>query len=117
MKKMACLLGVLLVTVTSGCTQKSSNSNLLIGKWKLVSGSPQGCDAMMSFSAKQGTFVDSEGHSRSMDLSYVAADQDKLPATVYVITDAGVANHTTWNFSDKNTVQLDSYSMCTFKRQ
>jgi hypothetical protein len=115
MKKIARLLAVLCLTVTGACNQQSSSSNLLIGKWKLVSGAT-GCDATMNFTEKQGTFVDSQGQSRSMALRYVAANQDKFPATVYVITDAGMTYHTTWIFSAKDTVQLDAYTMCTYQR-
>ena len=116
MKKTAGALAILLLTIT-GCNSSGPDpDNLLLGKWKAVSGDP-GCDATMDFEKTQASFVDFKGNSRSMAVTYVAANQDKMPTTVYVITDAGMSNHTTWNFSDKNTVQLDAYTMCTYKRQ
>ena len=113
MKKIAKLLAVLSLTVAGACNQQPSN--LLIGKWKLVSGAT-GCATSMSYTAKQLTQVDFQGQSSTIDVTYVTGDSTKFPATVFVITDAGMTYHTTWNFSSKDQVQLDAYTMCTYQR-
>ena len=113
MKKIGAVLAMLTLNVIGAC--KTQPDNLLLGKWKLISGD-QACDTSMDFAAKQGSFVDYQGQTRSMAVTYVAANQDQIPTTVYVITDAGFSNHTTWNFSDKNTVKLDSIGFCTYQR-
>ena len=113
MRKIASVSAFLFLAVAEAC---GGPANLLIGNWKLVSGAT-GCSTSMNYTAKSLTQVDWQGQTSTIAVTYVAGDATKFPTTVYVITDAGMAYHTTWIFSSKDKVQLDAYTMCTYQRQ
>ena len=95
-------------------------SNVLIGKWKLVPDAVHipSCLATMEFAAKTYTGTDANGKSVTMPVSYVTGDHKSLtfPTTVYVLTDAGIEFHTTYNFSGKDNMILNTAAMCSYSR-
>jgi len=113
MKKIVWVIAVLLLGVTGACD--SQPTNLLIGKWKLSAG-PTGCTASMTYSAKSVTQVAWDGKSSTVAVTYVTGDSTKFPATVYVMTDAGIEWHTTYIFSTKDKMILDTAGQCAYDR-
>lgn len=113
MKKIASLLAVLFLAVTGACGGQPAN--LLIGQWKLTSGAT-GCNTSMNYAAKSVTQVAWNGASSTIAVTYVAGDPTKFPATVYVMTDAGIDYHVTYIFSSKDKVTIDTAAMCTYAR-
>jgi hypothetical protein len=113
MKKIVSVLAVLFLAVTGACAGQPAN--LLIGKWKLSSGAT-GCNTAMTYAAKSVTQVAWDGTPSTVAVTYVAGDPTKFPATVYVMTDAGVAYHTTYLFSSKDKMTIDTAAMCAYGR-
>jgi hypothetical protein len=91
-------------------------NNLLIGSWKFsgigtdATAAPGGCATAVTFTPTQQTMTDLSGTS-SHAVTYNAS-----PKGVYVMSDAGIAAHTTYIVLDPNHVQLDSWPACTFTR-
>ena len=113
MKKIASVTAVLFLAFAEACGGQSAN--LLIGKWKLTSGAT-GCNTSMNYAAKSVTQVDWQGNTSTIAVTYVTGDSTKFPATVYVMTDAGIDFHVTYIFSSKDKVMIDTGAMCTYAR-
>ena len=119
MKKLACLLAVLLFAGAEACGGQPSN--LLIGTWKLDrSGAAPSvyCQEPITFAEKSRTMpAGVQGGANTIPVKYVAGDPHAFPTVVYVMTDAGVANHTTFNFVSKDRMILDTALQCVYVRQ
>jgi hypothetical protein len=118
MKKLVSVLAVVLLGVAEACGGQPSN--LLIGTWKLDrSGAVQSsnCQEPFTFAEKSRTMPDVNGVMNTVPVTYVAGDPTKFPAVVWMITDAGAANHTTYMFSSKNKMVLQTPDMCAYVRQ
>ena len=113
MKKIVSVLAVLFLAAAEACGGQPAN--LLIGKWKLSSG-PTGCNTATTFAAKSVMQVSWDGKSSTIAVTYVAGDPTKFPATVYVMTDAGIEYHVTYIFASKDKVTIDTAAMCTYAR-
>jgi hypothetical protein len=112
MKKLVSVAAVLLFAAEACGGQPS---NLLIGKWKLTSGAT-GCNTAMTYAAKSVTQMSWDGKPSTIAVTYVAGDPTKFPATVYVMTDAGIDFHVTYIFPSKDKVTIDTAAMCTYER-
>ena len=119
MKKIACVIAVLLITVAEACGGQPSN--LLIGTWKLDRSGvapSQYCLEPMTFAEKTFTGRDTSGGGlNTVAVTYVAGDPKTFPTVVYMMTDAGVANHTTFRFTSKDKVILDTAAQCAYVRR
>jgi hypothetical protein len=118
MKKFVCLVAVLLFAAAEACGGQPSN--LLIGTWKLDrSGAAQSpnCQEPFTFAEKSRTMPDVNGKMNTVPVTYVAGDPTKFPTVVWMITDAGMANHTTYQFASKNKMVLQTADMCAYVRQ
>jgi hypothetical protein len=113
MKKIVGVISVLFLAVAEACSGQPAN--LLIGKWKLSSGAT-GCNTSMNYAAKSVTQVSWDGKSSTIAVTYVTGDSTKFPATVYVMTDAGINFHVTYIFASKDKVTIDTGAMCTYDR-
>src|ERR1039458_3816436 len=113
MKKIVSVIAVLFLAAAEACGGQPAN--LLIGKWKLTSG-PTGCNTSMTYAAKSVTQVAWDGKSSTIAVTYVAGDSTKFPATVYVMSDAGIEYHVTYIFSSKDKMTIDTAAMCTYAR-
>jgi len=95
-------------------------SNLLIGTWKLDrSGAApsQSCQEPLTFGEKSRTEPDVNGKMNTAPVTCVAGDSKAFPAVVWMITDAGMANHTTYRFLSKDKMILDTAWQCAHVRQ
>jgi len=125
-KKLVSITVVLLFSVITGCGGSGGGgsfdpSNVLLGKWKLTPDaihSPY-CLATMEFAAKTYTAPDPQGKMSTIPVTYVTGGPKTLtfPTTVYVLTDAGITFHTTYNFSTKDQMMLNTGAMCSYTRQ
>lgn len=118
MKKLVSVMAVVLLSVAEACGGQPSN--LLIGTWKLDrSGAAQSsnCQEPFTFAEKSRTMPDVNGQMNTVPVTYVAGDPTKFPAVVWMITDAGMANHTTYMFPSKNKMVLQTADMCAYVRQ
>jgi hypothetical protein len=117
-KKFASVVAVLLIAVTQACSGQPSN--LLIGTWKLdrsgAAPSPY-CQEPMSYAEKTQTTQSVNGQPNIIPVTYVAGDPKTFPTVVYVMTDAGVAFHTTFRFLSKDKMILDTALQCAYVRQ
>src|ERR1039458_10311854 len=113
MKKIVCVSAVLFLAIAEACGGQPAN--LLIGKWKLTSGAT-GCNTSMNYAAKSVTQVDWQGNPLTLSVTFVRGDSTKFPATVYVMTDAGIAYHVTYIFASKDKVTIDTAAMCLYAR-
>jgi hypothetical protein len=113
MKKSVSVLAVLFLAVAEACG--GPPANLLIGKWKLTSGAT-GCNTSMNYAPKSVTQTSWDGKSSTIAVTYVSGDPTKFPATVYVLTDAGIDFHVTYIFPSKDKVTIDTAAMCTYQR-
>jgi hypothetical protein len=112
---------ILIVSALAGCGGGSFDpSNVLLGKWKLVPDAIHipSCLATMEFAAKTYTGTGVNGKTVSMPVTYVTGNPKTLtfPTTVYVLTDAGIEFHTTYNFSGKDNMILNTAAMCSYSR-
>jgi hypothetical protein len=91
-------------------------NNILIGQWRFSgigsdsSAAPGGCATAITFTSTQQTMT-SLGATSTIPVTYNAS-----PTGVFVLTDAGIDAHVTYNVLDANHVQLDSWPACTFTR-
>jgi hypothetical protein len=124
MKKIASVTVVLMFTAIAACGGAGSDpSNPLIGKWKLyaaagTTSSPY-CLATFEFAAKTYTKPIADGKTSTIPVTYVTSGAKVVtfPATVYVMSDAGILAHTTYLFSSKDKMLLDTALQCTYMRQ
>jgi hypothetical protein len=56
----------------------------------------------MNYAAKSVTQVSWDGKPSTIAVTYVTGDSTKFPATVYVMTDAGIDFHVTYIFASKD---------------
>jgi hypothetical protein len=118
MKNTMSVIAVLLFTAAAACGGQPSN--LLIGTWKLDRGgvAPSAyCQEPMSYTEKTVTMPSVNGPSTTTPVTYVAGDPKTFPTVVYMMTDAGVANHTTFRFLSKDRMILDTAAQCAYVRQ
>jgi hypothetical protein len=117
-KKLLCIGAVLLFGMAEACGGQPSN--LLIGTWKLdrSGAAPSAyCQEPITFAEKTRTMpAGVQGAANTIPVTYVAGDPTKFPTVVYVMTDAGVANHTTFNFVSKDKMVLDTALQCVYVR-
>jgi hypothetical protein len=117
-KKFASVVAVLLIAVTEACGGQPSN--LLIGTWKLdrssTAPSPY-CQEPLTFAEKSRTEPDVNGKMNTAPVTYVAGETKTFPTVVWMITDAGMANHTTYRFLSKDKMVLDTAWQCAYVRQ
>ena len=124
MKKLASVTAILLFSAIAACGGGGSDpANPLIGKWKLyaaagTTSSPY-CLASFEYAAKTYTKPDGSGKFVTIPVTYVTngAKVVTFPATVYVMSDAGILAHTTYIFSTKDKMLLDTALQCTYMRQ
>jgi hypothetical protein len=121
MKKLIGVIAVLLFSAITACGGGADPKNLLIGKWKLFPDAIHSklCSATMDFTATMYTGFDTFGKLYTIPVTYVTGDPKtlKFPATVYVLTDAGIDFHTTYIFSTKDKMMLNTAGMCSYTRQ
>jgi len=118
MKKFASAFVILLFMLATAC--KAAPSNLLIGSWKLDrSGAAldASCQEPLIFAEKTRTEPDVNGVMNTVPVTYVAGDSKTFPTVVYLMTDAGMAYHTTYRFLSKNNMILDTVAQCPYVRQ
>lgn len=113
MKKTMSVIAFLFLAVAGASA--GEHVNLLLGKWKLASGAT-GCNTSMTYAEKSVTQVAWNGTPSTIAVTYVTGDSTKFPATVYVLTDAGIEYHVTYIFSSKDKVTIDTGAMCTYDR-
>jgi hypothetical protein len=116
MKAIASVVALVLLAGPIGCSQ--ADANPLIGTWKLdPSSNPDKiCLGTMTFTATTYTAVDPWGKLSTIPVRYVGGDVKSYPADVYLITDAGVANHVTYRFESPNKMSLQAYTVCAYIR-
>ena len=116
MKKLSTVGAILLFSVITGCGS-SQPSNPLIGKWKV--GSTEGvatspyCASTIEFTETTQTMVYA-GKPATEPASYSATQAGVFPTTEYVI---GTGGHTTYVFSTKDKMVMDTALLCTYVRQ
>jgi hypothetical protein len=109
------IAAILLCTVAAACGQPP---NPLLGKWTLSM--PPGakytsfCPTAMEFTSTAQTLTYA-GKPVAEKVKYNAAQTAVYPTTVYVMGDS--ANHTTYNFSSKDKMVLDTAAGCIYQRQ
>ena len=117
-KKLISAIAILLFTGAAACGQPP---NLLIGTWKLDrSGAApsQYCAEPLTYTSKTATTPDYAGspHSTTIPVTYVLGQTKGFPNVVWVMTDAGAAYHTTFNFDSKDKMVLQTAAMCAYVR-
>jgi hypothetical protein len=118
MKKFASAFVILLCMAAAAC--KAAPSNLLIGTWKLDrSGAAPDpyCPEPLTFGEKTRTAPDVNGQVSTAPVTYVTGDSTTFPTVVYMMTDAGVAFHTTYRFLSKDKMIVDTAAQCAYVRQ
>jgi hypothetical protein len=121
-KKTFSICVILSVCSLGGCGGGAVDpQNILLGKWKLVPDAVHSkyCLAMMEFAATTYIAPNPQGKLSTIPVRYVTGDPKTItfPATVYVLTDAGIEFHTTYVFSNINTMMLNTGAMCSYTRQ
>jgi hypothetical protein len=122
MKKLVSAMAIVLFCVATACGGSGSfdPSNVLLGKWKLVPDAVHipSCLATMEFTAKTYTGTETNGKTISMPVTYVTGGSKTptFPTTVYVLTDAGINAHTTYNFASRDKMILNTAAMCSYSR-
>ena len=121
MKKTFSIAVILSLCILSSCGSSPSStaqpSNPLIGKWKV--GSTEGvatspyCASTIEFTATAQTMVYA-GKPATEPASYSATQAGVFPTTEYVI---GTGGHTTYVFSTKDKMVMDTALLCTYVRQ
>jgi hypothetical protein len=123
MKKLVSVMAITFFCVATACGGGGGfdPSNVLLGKWKLVPDAVHipSCLATMEFTAKTYTGTETNGKTISMPVTYVTDGRKTLtfPTSVYVVTDAGINYHTTYNFSGKDNMILNTAAMCSYSRE
>jgi hypothetical protein len=118
MKKLTTASVVLLFMAATAC--KGTPSNLLIGTWKLDrSGTAldPSCQEPLTFNEKTRTEPDVNGQMNTVAVTYVAGEAKTFPTVVWMMTDAGMAYHTTYRFLSKDRMILDTPAQCPYVRQ
>jgi hypothetical protein len=106
----------LMLTATAACG--APPSNLLIGSWKLdpaAAPSPY-CIGPLSFTAGTVTRPDAQGQPSTVAVTYVTSQTASFPTVVFMMTDAGAANHDTYRFSSRDRMILDAQAQCAYVR-
>ena len=116
MKKLASITAILLCTVIAACSGQPPNP--LLGKWKIIARSGDlakydaYCPSYMVFTNTTQTLTYA-GKPATGNVTYNAMQTAVYPTTVYVITDVG---HTTYNFSSKDRLVIDTAPGCSYSR-
>jgi hypothetical protein len=110
------IVAILLVAATASCGEASANP--IIGSWKPDPAVEQKdyCKGTITFTAKTYTALDPWGKVSTIPVRYVGGDVKAYPADVYVITDAGAVNHTTYRFESHDRMVLQTAWPCTYIR-
>jgi hypothetical protein len=53
----------------------------------------------------------------TIPVTYVTGNSNTFPTVVYVLTDAGITYHTTYNFPSKDKMILDTAAQCPYVRK
>lgn len=117
MNRLASIATILVCTVA---VVRGAPPNPLIGKWKLA---PAGANAsrLYTYCATSMVFTGTTqtltyaGKSGTENITYNAVQTAVYPTTVYVMGTAGT--HTTYLFSSKDKVVLDTAAFCTYRRE
>lgn len=115
MKKLANIAAILLLPVVTSCGS-GQPTNLLIGQWKASATASSSCPTPLVFTANTYTMPNAGGQPETIPITYVTGATTPFPATVYVMTDAGVAFHVTYIFSSKDQMTLDNALQCAYDR-
>jgi hypothetical protein len=116
MKKLLGITAILLCTVIAACSGQPPNP--LLGKWKIIARSGDlarydaYCPSYMVFTDTTQTLTYA-GKPASEKVTFNAMQTAVYPTTVYVIGNAG---HTTYNFSSKDRMVLDTAALCQYQR-
>jgi hypothetical protein len=117
-KKLASIIVILSFSVLAACgSSGSQSSNLLIGKWKV--GSTEGvatspyCASTIEFTQTAQTMIYA-GKPATEPASYSAIQPGVFPTTEYVI---GTGGHTSYVFSTRDKMVMDTALLCTYVRQ
>lgn len=114
--KLVRIAAILLGTVGTVC---GAPPNPLIGKWKLAPPPADAtrfyasCATSMAFTDKTQTLT-FDGKATTDKVTYSGPEKAVYPATVYVI---GNATHTTYLFSSKDKMMLDTGASCSYQRE
>jgi hypothetical protein len=97
------------------------STNLLLGKWKVnaapgVPAPSPYCQSPIEFGPTTRTMPDAKGKPASIPVTYVTGSTTVFPTVVYVMTDAGIAFHTTYRFLSKDKMILDTALQCPYIR-
>ena len=123
MNGFARIITVLLLTAAAAVS--ADPPNVLLGKWKLsaepgAAAPSKYCQPQMVFTAKTFTVTNTNGTESTNAVTYVTggAKTVTFPTSVYMITDAGAARHTTYVFkTGKDRMVLETALMCPYARQ
>ena len=118
--KLASLVAILILSMSTGGGCSSADKNPLIGSWKFSSTNNKfgasGCSSAFVFKEKMATIttppssVIPAGSVRSMAVTYVAS-----PTLVSVMTNA--PGHVNYTFVDKNHMYTeDAWGRCNYER-
>ena len=116
MKKLVSITVILLCAVAVACSGQPPNP--LLGKWKIIARSGDlarydtYCPTSMVFTNTTQTMTYA-GKPATENVTYNAVQTAVYPTTVYVIGNAG---HTTYNFSSKDRMVLDTAAGCSYQR-
>ena len=119
MKNVARVIVVVLFMAATAC-KGTSSSNPLLGTWVLdrsVATIDPSCQEPWIFTAKTRSYPDVNGVMDTAPVTYVTGDNNTFPAVVYVMTDAGMAYHTTFRLPSKNKMVLDTVAQCPYVRK
>lgn len=119
MKTFTSVAALLLLPLLTSCGS-GKPANLLIGQWNAsaVAGAAANpyCPTPLVFTGTTYTMPDSLGKPETIAITYVTGTGTTFPATVYVMSDAGVANHVTYIFSSQDQMTLDNALQCAYTR-
>ena len=114
--KLVSIAAILLFTVG---TLWGASPNPIIGKWKLAPPPPNAtrfyasCYPSIVFTDTTQTLT-SASKANTDKVTYLYDDRQAVPSPVYV---SGNAGHTTYIFSSKDKMMLDTGSSCSYLRQ
>src|SRR5476651_1371579 len=109
-------LSIILIgaAVTGAC---GGPANMLLGEWKLdpstAPGSVPYCLSPLTFTATTFTQRDLQGKLSTIPVSYIPAQTNTFPTTVYLVMDA---DHLTYVFTSADTMVLDTFLQCKYLR-
>jgi len=118
MKSFTSVIVVVLFLAATAC--KGAPSNPLLGTWVLdrsAAAIDPSCQEPLTFAAKTRTEPDVNGVMNTVPVTYVTGDSSTFPTVVYMMTDAGMAYHTTYRLPSKDKMILDTAAQCPYVRK